>query len=68
MGGGLNEIGHSFPYNKSPVHILTWRMRSGDFVKAKHQTKHKARKMRGRGLKMLRKAQVIKVGTHMFFL
>ena len=58
-GRGLNEIGHSFPCKKSPVHIPTWRTRSSDFVRVEHKDKYKANEMRGPGLKMPDKAQVI---------
>ena len=62
-GRGLNEIRHTFPCNKSPVHIPTGQTRSGEFVVAKYQIRYNASEMRGRGLKMVRKAQVIKGGT-----
>ena len=51
-GRGLNEMGHSFVCNKSPVHVPPWRTRSGDFVNVQYEIKYKANEMRGCGLKM----------------
>ena len=65
-GRGLNEIGRSHLCNRSPVHIPTWRMRSGDFVKVQYKTKNEANEMRGRGLNMPHQAQAInKADTHL---
>ena len=55
----MNEIGHSFLCNKSPVHIQTWRKKSGDFVRVQYKNGYNANEMKGQGLKMPHKAQVI---------
>ena len=54
----LNEIGHSFLCNKSPVHIPKGRARSTAFVKVQYTVKYDANEMRGHGLRVPRKAQV----------
>ena len=58
-GRGLNEIGHSFLCNKGPVHVRTWRRRSGNFAKLQYKTRYKVNEIRSSGLKLPHKAQVI---------
>ena len=65
-GRGLNEIGHSFFCNKSPVPIPTWRTRSGDFVKLQYKIRYKANELRGCGLKMPHKAHAVKTSRRSY--
>ena len=58
-GRGLNEMGHSFFCNKSPVRVPTWRTRSGDFI-------YKANEMTGCWLKMPHEAQGINERRHSY--
>ena len=51
---------HSFFCNKSPVHVPTWRMGSGDFVNAQYKIRYKANEM-GCGLKLPRTAQAMNI-------
>ena len=59
-GRGLNETGLGFFCDKSPVHTPAWHRRSSDCVKVPCRIICKANALRGCGLKMPHKAQVIK--------
>ena len=63
----MNEIGHSYLCNDRPAHVPKCRTRSRDFVKVQCKIKSRAHKMRGRGLRMPQKAQVIDEPTVMYF-